>query len=98
MDAISVPKRTISILFAGLLVAGSAMAQITVSSNSVTLNNSATFQTINVSSSPSGTAFTFTITETDSSSLPWLRAFVGGNCAGTGCATGNGMSGSGTTN
>ena len=40
MDAISVLKRTLLLIFTTLLVAGSAIAQITVSSNSVMLNSS----------------------------------------------------------
>ena len=101
MDAISVLKRTILVVFATLLVAGSAMAQITVSSSSVMLNSSTTFQTVQVTAS-TATNFTFTITEMDVQTVPWLRAFAGGACnpnsMPTNCATGNGNSGSGATN
>jgi uncharacterized protein (TIGR03437 family) len=98
MDANSVLKRTILVVFAALLVAGNGMAQITVSNNSVALNNSTTFQTITVTSS---TAFTFMVTETDFSGTPWLRAFVGSACnpnsMPVNCATGNGAVGNGAS-
>jgi trimeric autotransporter adhesin len=97
MDAISVLKRTILVVFATLLVAGSGMAQITVSSNSVMLNSSTSFQTVQVTASAT-TNFTFTITETDVPTVAWLQAYVGGSCMGTTCATGNSSMGSGSTN
>jgi uncharacterized protein (TIGR03437 family) len=93
MDAISVLKRTIFVVFAAMLAAGSGMAQISVSPNPVMLYSNMLSQNLSLTSTTS-TNFTFTITETDtngSQTIDWLKA-----CATT-CATQSMGPGSGTS-
>lgn len=97
MDALSVLKHTVLVVFTTLLVAGSGMAQILVdgqTTETVMLNSSTTFHNINVTAS-SPTNFTFTIKGTDtngSQTIDWLRA-----CATTCAMQSSTTAGSGTT-